>query len=161
MEWAKQAEHIFRTWTDVQKNLWDDWLKGVQGLANAHPADVWVKTAEAWEDSVKKTLDAQVQWTQLWVDSIASVQGTPQEKAEWAHQGQAMMQRWIDTQRQLWDGWFQVVKRLSPSLAGESWDREGQQFLQAWQEAIQKALDAQVNWVHFWSMGQARKTSEE
>jgi hypothetical protein len=38
-----------------------------------------------------------------------------------------------------------------------NWPRDGQKFLQSWQETIQKALDAQAEWVR--TMGQARKKS--
>ena len=63
-----------------------------------------------------------------------------------------MGKRWTDTQRQLWTGWFQVVKKLDPTGTGVNWGTEG--FVQGWQDAVQKARDAQAEWLRLWSVGQ-------
>ena len=72
-EWTKQAEDMFKTWTEAQKRLWDDWLKGMQGLGRSQPLEAWVKTAEAWEDSVRESLKVQVEWTKLWAEGFTAV----------------------------------------------------------------------------------------
>jgi hypothetical protein len=157
MEWAKQTEDMFKTWADVQRRMWDDWLKGVQAFGPSGPAgpdQAWEQTLDTWEEAVKKTLDAQVQWTRLWSESFASVKGTPGEMAEWARQGQNMMKRWAETQRQLWVGWFEMVRKLRPSGFGWNWEKEGQRFHQAWQDTVQKTLDAQAEWARFSTVGQ-------
>lgn len=160
-EWTKQAEEMFKTWTEAQKKLWDDWLKGVQGLGRPQPQDVWVKTAEAWEDSVRESLKLQVEWTKLWAEGFVAVKGTPKEMTEWARQGQEMITQWAETQKRLWEDWLDLVKKLRPSGLGGNWEREGQKFAQTWQEGIQKALDAQAEWVRFWTAGQAGDRTRE
>jgi hypothetical protein len=155
MEWAKQTEDMFKTWADVQKKMWDDMLKGTQGLWGSQPTQVWEKTMDAWEESVKKTLDAQVEWSRLWADGFTTAKGTPTEMAEWARQGQEMIKQWAETQRRLWEGWFDMTRKLRPSGFGANWPLEGQRFVQAWQDAVQKALDTQAEWARLWTVGRA------
>ncbi len=157
MEWTKQAEETFKSWTGAQKKLWDDWLKAVQGLGKSQPTEVWEKTVESWQESVKNTLDAQIEWTRLWAESLTTAKGTPKEMVEWAQQGQDMIKRWAETQRQVWESWFEVVKKLQPSTLGGNWGLEGQKFFQVWQQAIQKAQDAQAEWVRLWTERQPSK----
>lgn len=158
MEWTKQSEEMFRTWTDTQTKMWNDWLKAIQGFGKSPSSQVWDKTLDAWDESIKKILDAQNDWTKRWTESFTANQSTPKEMVEWAKQGQEMSSRWTETQRQLWTGWFQVVRRLDPTAAtGMSWAGEGQKFLQGWQDAVQKAMDSQAEWVRQWSAGQGQK----
>jgi hypothetical protein len=153
MEWTRQSEEMFKTWTEAQTRMWNEWLKAMQGFGKSPSSQVWDKTIEAWEESIKKILDAQVDWTQRWTESFATNQGTPKEMAEWAKQGQDMCKRWTDTQKQLWTGWFQVVKKLDPTGTGVNWSGEGQSFVRGWQEAVEKGLNSQAEWLRVWSEG--------
>ena len=98
-------------------------------------------------------LDAQLEGTRRWAENFTIAKGTPQETAEWAKQGQDLITRWTDTQKQLWGSWFELVKKLDASNM-INWPRDGQKFLQSWQETIQKA---QAEWVR--TTGQASKKS--
>src|SRR5207249_6405376 len=80
--------------------------------------EAWRKTVEAWEESLKKNLNLQMEWTKLWADGFTSVRGAPEELLGWAQQGQDMMRRWAETQMQLWAGWFEIMKKLDPSTSG-------------------------------------------
>jgi hypothetical protein len=44
MEWTKQAEEIFKTWTDTQKKMWDEWIKATQSFGKPHATDAWKRT---------------------------------------------------------------------------------------------------------------------
>jgi len=160
MEWTKQTEDMFKTWTEAQTKMWDEWLRAMQGFSRPQASEAWGKSVEAWEESVKKTLDAQNEWTRLWAASFTTVSGTPKEMVEWARQGQEMVRRWVETQKQLWEGWFQIAKRLDPSKVGGSWEQEGQKFLQAWQDAVKKGMESQAEWTRAWTAGQAGKKPE-
>ncbi|MGH7771562.1 MAG: hypothetical protein ACREQA_04940 [Candidatus Binatia bacterium] len=158
MEWTKQTEEMVKSWTEAQTKMWNDWLKGMQGFARSQPSQVWGKTVEAWDESVRKALDTQVEWTQRWAENFTTGKGAPKEMVDWAKQGQEMIRRWADTQKQLWASWFEIVKKLEPSSApGVDWSREGQKLVQGWQEAIQKALDTQAEYVRLWTAGQGGK----
>ena len=146
MEWAKQSEEMLRTWTETQKKMWDDWMKAVQGLGKSPSTEVWEKTVDSWNQTIQRLLDAQVEGARHWVENFTTAKGTPEETAEWAKRGQDIITRWTETQKQLWGSWFEVIKKLDASNM-TNWTRDGQKFIQSWQETIQKALDAQVEWV--------------
>lgn len=161
MEWTKQTELIFKSWTEIQQKMWDDWFKATQGFGKTQATEVWRKTVETWEESLKKTLNAQMEWSRMWAQSFSAGTGVPKEMVEWARQGQEMMRRWAEAQIQLWEGWFGIVKNLDPTILGGNWERESQKVLLIWQEAVKNARDAQVEWGRLWTADQAGKKPKE
>ena len=161
MEWTKQAEEIFKTWTDTQKKMWDEWIKATQSFGKPHATDAWKRTVEAWEDSLKKNLHLQMEWTKLWAESFNNVKSTPKELHDLARQGQEMMTRWAETQIQLWTAWFDIVKKLEPNALGGSWEKESEKVLTIWQDSLKKALDAQTEWGRVWTASQTGKKARE
>ena len=155
-EWTKQTEDLFKTWTEAQTKMWNDWLKAMQGFGKSQSSQVWEKSVDAWDESIKKILDAQADWTERWSESLTASKGTPKEMAEWAKQGQDMIQRWTEIQKMLWTSWFEIIKKLDPSALGGNWG-DGQTFLQGWQQAVQKALHTQEEWSRLWTTGQGGK----
>jgi hypothetical protein len=156
MEWAKQSEDMLKTWTESQKKLWDEWTKAMPSFGKSPSTEVWEKTVEAWRQTVQRLLDAQIEAMHQWAEHFTTGKGTPQETAEWAKQGQEMLTRLAETQKQLWESWFDVVKKFDASNM-MNWPRDGQKFIQTWQETIQKAFDAQADWVR--TTAQTRKKS--
>src|SRR5690349_9958030 len=153
MEWMKQAEEIFKTWTDTQKTMWDEWIKttqsfGTQAFGRTQTTDSWKRTVEVWEESVKKSLHLQMEWSRLWADSFSNVKGTPKEFQELARQGQDMMMRWVETQIQLWTSWFEMVRKLDPNALGGSVssgsEKGSEKFLHLWEENLKNLLNAQA-----------------
>ncbi len=157
MEWTKQSQDMFKTWTDTQKKMWEDWFQTMQGLGASQPNEVWKKTVDGWSDSINKTLDAQAEWIRVWADTAGTAKNMPKETAEWAKQGHDMMKRWTETQKQLWTTWFDIVRKLDP---GKNWGQDGQKFLQGWQDAVKKAADTQAEWARLWTAGSARKSEK-
>jgi hypothetical protein len=45
MEWTKPAEEMFKTWTDAQKKMWDEWIIATQSFGKSHASDAWKRTA--------------------------------------------------------------------------------------------------------------------
>jgi hypothetical protein len=161
MEWMKQAEETFKTWTDTQKKMWDEWIKVTQSFGKTHATDAWKRTVDAWEESVKKSLQLQMEWSKLWADSFSSVKGTPKEFHEFARQGQEMMNRWAETQMQLWTAWFDMVKKFDPTALGGSSEKDSDKILHIWQESLKNVLDAQAEWGRVWTATQTAKKSRE
>jgi hypothetical protein len=157
----KEAANVFGTWADLQMKVWNDWLRGMQGIGASEPSKVWQKTVEAWEQSIKKGIDAQTELAQLWAQNFHSVKDSPGEVAEWGRQGQEMITQWSETQKQLWDGWFQVVKKLNPAPVGENWEQEGQRLVRTWQDMFQKAMDMQTQWMGAWTGGAAGERKKQ
>jgi hypothetical protein len=110
---------------------------------------------DTWNQTIQELLDAQGQGARLWTENITKAKGAEQA-AEWSKQGQDLIARLTETQKQLWANWFELVKKLDPSNV-TSWTRDGQKFMQTWQETIQKAFNAQTEWLR--TTGQARKAS--
>ena len=156
MEWAKQSEEMLKSWTETQKKMWDEWTKAMQSFGKSPSTEAWEKTVETWNQTIQKVLDGQVEGARLWAENVTTTKGTPQEMTEWAKQGQDIITRWTETQKQLWGHWFEVVKKLDASNI-LNWPRDGQKFVQSWQETIQKAQDAQAEWLR--NATQARKKS--
>ncbi len=163
MEGVKQAEVILTTWTQAQEKMWNGWFIAMQmqGFGNSQPTEVWEKTVETWEDSVKKTLDAQVEWTRLWAESFSTVSGMPNEMVEWARKGQEMTKHWAEVQGQLWENWFEIVKKLDSTMRAGTWEREGQKLTKVWQENVQKVMESQAEWFGLWTTGQAGEQPKE
>jgi len=153
MEWTKQSEEMFKTWTDAQKKMWDECLKVMQGFGQSPSTQVWEKTVDTWNQTTQKFLDAQVEGARLWAENVTKAKGT-EEGAEWGKQGQELITRFTETQKQLWANWFELVKKLDPSNM-MNWPRDGQKFVQSWQDTIQKAFNAQAEWLR--TTSQARK----
>ena len=150
MDWAKQSEEMMKTWTETQKKMWDNWLDTMQKAAGQNQAaEMWQKTVDTWEQTVNSTLDAQAEWTKMWADSLDSLDvkaDMPKEVADWAKQAQDMAKNWGETQRQMWQGWFDLVKKADAPKMAEAWGQEGQKAFAAWQESAQKMMDAQMQW---------------
>jgi len=152
MDWNKQAEDVLKAWTTSQQKLWDSWIKTVQSFGTAQVSDTWEKSVDTWKDSVKRALDAQTAWSQFWADNITSGPGATKQTADWSKQLLEVNKRWADTQSQLWDSWFETIKKTDPATITQNWNlEEVQKLVQTWQEASQKALEAQMEWTKVWS----------
>lgn len=161
-DWTKQAEDMMQAWTAAQKQMRDTWLEAIQNMSGPQAGEMWTKATQAWEDSVKRALDAQAEWTRLWVESFTSSPGTSREATEWAQQGREIMNHWAEAQKSLWEGWFDMVKKIDASQIAGSWDKEGgQNLMQMWQDTTQKALEAQSEWMRRWSSLAPGSTTEK
>ena len=151
MDWGKQTEEMLKGWMGTQKKMWDQWLDTLQKVAPQSQAnEIWKKTVETWAETVHNALEAQREWIKMWVENIPSVAGQAKEIADWAQQAREMNNRWLDVQQQLWANWFDLIKKNEPKTAG-SWDKEGQKMVQAWQESVEKMLEAQHDWASHWT----------
>jgi len=107
-------ENILKSWTEAQKRLWDSLSTALPAFRPPEGMDLWQETYQknltAWESAVKQSLAVQAAWIKQWADRVANEQATPENMAEWTHQVEEVMQRWIDTQTQLWDDWFEMLK---------------------------------------------------
>jgi hypothetical protein len=151
MDWKEQAEQMVKTWSEAQKQMWDNWMEIQKGSAQFQSKDLWEKTVETCEEMVKKSLEAQSEWVKVWAENTPSLTGVPREVAEWAAQARDMNKRWLDVQQQLWAGWFDLIKKTDPGKVGGSWDQDSQKMARAWQESIDKIMQAQLEWTRLWT----------
>jgi hypothetical protein len=162
IDWTKQIEDMTKTWVDAQKKMWDNWLGSMQQVDKTQTAELWAKTVSTWEEAVKNTLNAQTEWTRVWVDSLKSFEGMPKEVNEWAQQALEMNKHWSETQQQLWDSWFALVKKIDSAKLSSDWNEEGQKLYKTWQEATQQMINTQMEWMRRWTtVSNGTKTSDK
>lgn len=151
-DWTKQAEDMVKTWTGSQQKMWESWLEILRSMGTAPSGDMWEKTVGTWRDSVKSALEAQVTWTKFWADSITSSSGSSKQMAEWSNQTLEMTKRWTETQNQLWDAWFDAIKKSDPAMLGKNWTpEEMQKAMQSWQDAARRMMESQMEMVRLWT----------
>src|SRR5690348_6160471 len=144
---SKSSENLIKTWAEEQQKLLTNWLDTVRRFSGAPGPELWSKTVEAWQASVKETLDAQAQWTREWTETLANAKGTPEELRELARQGRDLFQRWTDAERQVWQSWFNIVRDINfrPETGPQT------SMIQLWQESAHKMIDTQTALVRHWT----------
>lgn len=158
MDWTARAEEILRTWTDVQRKMWESWHDAMRSAGTAQSTEAWKETIAIWSEAVNRALQAQVEWTKFWTDSMTTGSTTPTEVAEWSQRIIDIMKSWAETQTQLSERWFETMKQADPTTMAAPWDsKEAQKVVQDWQEATQKLLEAQMGWLRIWTAAQAQQ----
>jgi hypothetical protein len=115
---------------------------------------------DAWQASVKETLDARVQWTHDWTEMLAHAKGTPEELRELSRQGREQLQHWADAEREMWKGWFDIVREINFRPEPGASAQAGRDLVQFWQDSAHKMIDAQAAMVRRWTTGIPHKPEE-
>lgn len=68
---------------------------------------------------------------------------------EWNKQAEEMVKAWTEVQQRIWESWLTPLRSVQGGMAGETY----QKALDAWEGAVTKALDAQVDWTQRWAEG--------
>ncbi len=78
---------------------------------------------------------------------------------DWQKQMEEAMSTWTETQRRLWDQWFEAMRGGGAgSGAWEEARATQQRQVEAWQEAVREALERQQQWIGGLSGGAADPT---
>ena len=155
-DWNKQAQEMLNTWTKAQQQLWDTWKTAIPQNSVAQAGETWEKTVDFWKQAVDTSLNAQAEWTNLWARSVAQA-NAPKELSAWTDQMASTMQTWTESQSQLWQGVLDSMKRATPETLVQRMDESTRAAFQAWQDAVQKAVDAQRELSKQWMGGKAEK----
>jgi hypothetical protein len=147
------GENLMKTWAEAQQQLLTNWLDTVRKFGGAPTLELWTKTVDAWQAAVKETLDARAQWTHDWTEMLANAKGTPEELRELSRQGREQLQHWADAERELWKGWFNVVREINFRPEPGAGAQAGKDLVQLWQDSAQKMIDAQAALVRRWTTG--------
>lgn len=146
-------DQMLGAWTQAQRRLWDNWLEAVKEF-NGLPRDTdtgardsYQQSLDAWEQSVKRALQAQQEWTRGWTERLLGEQEAPESAVHWVQQIQNTMRGWTQAQSQLWNAWFDSVKGMDPEEVSARWETEGQEIIRAWQEATERAQEALDEWM--------------
>jgi hypothetical protein len=154
-DWTKQTEELVTTWNETQKKMWDNWLQAMESAGSGTNLRAFEKErqkiVDTWETSVMKGLEAQAEWAKLWSDGLAANKSTPKPMLDWAKQLGDMMRSWTASQEQLSQVWFDMMKKLDTTEMQGAWESHGKEMVKAWQDAVDKALEAQREMGKFWA----------
>jgi hypothetical protein len=123
--------------------------------------ELWTKTVDAWQSSVKETVDARAEWARQWADALANAKGTPEEMRKLAREGREELQHWAEAERELWKGWFNVVREINFRPEPGAGAQVSKDFVQLWQDSAHKMIDAQASLLRRWTGGTTETKKQE
>jgi hypothetical protein len=164
MDWTKQANDMLKTYTSTQQKVWETWVSSMQLATTPQSPEVWQKTVDTWRGTVKYALEQQLELTRLWAESVATssvnmpsmpsmpgmtgmpmMPGVPATAVEWTRQMLDMTRTWTETQVRFSENWFEMLKKTEPGTLAQGWDMsQAQKIMSTWQDAAQKAVEAQT-----------------
>jgi hypothetical protein len=146
-------ENVVNTWAQEQQKLLTDYLDTLRKLGGTPTLELWRKTVDTWQTSVKETLDAQTEWTRQWTEALAKSKGTPEELRELAREGREQLQHWTEAERDLWQSWFNTVRQINFRPEHDAGAQTGGDLIQLWQDTANKMINTQADLVRRWTGG--------
>jgi len=95
------------------------------------------------------------------IETLANAKGNPEELRELARQEREQVQHWADAERELWQGWFNIVRNINFRPEPGAGAQAGRDLLELWQESAHKMIDAQAALVGRWTGGTTRTRKQE
>lgn len=159
-----QVEEMVSAWARFQGCLWDSLF----GIGNGNVAQPWEqfyrRPLDIGEDIVNCMLQQQSDCIRIAMKSLRPGTGAPKVASEWIDQFEKATQHWIHAQRQAWKTWFSAVKQLDPyRVQGASTGKvesHADNVFEAWQQATQKTLQVQADWMTSLASTGAEATEE-
>ena len=124
----------------------------------AQAGETWERTVDFWKEAIDKSLTAQAEWASAWANGVAQANG-PKELAAWTEQMASTMKTWTDSQQELWNGMLDSMKRATPETLMQRMDENTRTAFRAWQDAVNKAVEAQRELSKQWNGAKAEKKS--
>jgi len=149
----KSDENLLKTWAESQQKLLTDWLESLRRLGGTPTLELWTKTVDAWQSAVKETADARAEWARQWTETLANAKGTPEELRDLASKGREQLQHWAEAERDLWQGWFNIVREINFRPEQGAVAQFGKDLVQLWQDSAHKMIDTQAALVRRWTGG--------
>ena len=146
-------ENAVKTWSETQQKLLSDWLDTLRRLGGTPTLELWRKTVDTWQTSVKETLDAQTDWTNQWTEALAKAKGTPEELREMVREGREQLQHWTEAERDLWQGWFNTAREINFRPEPGAGTKAGEDLIQLWQNTATAMIKTQADLVRRWTGG--------
>lgn len=146
-----QVEDLVSAWTRFQGQLWDSMFGIGKGSAGQPWEQLFSRPLDLGEDIVNCMLQQQSDCIRIIMKNAKPGNGAPRIATEWAEQFEKAAQHWVDAQRQAWKTWFAAVKQLDPyrmqgGLKGKG-ESHADNVFEAWQQATQKTLQTQAEWI--------------
>ena len=161
MDWSKQSQDMFKSWSETQKKMWESFNNSMSNFQGSPDQKMWEQTLITGQKAIETTLKAQSDWAKKWVEYLEGVQNLPPHVLASAKQNLEMYNRWEETQEQLLKSWFEMLKNFDMSTFGKNWTEEGQNPFQLWQDTTKKIMDTQANWMNTWFNVYNRELKDE
>ncbi len=146
-----QVEEIVSAWTRFQGQLWDSLFGIGRGNAVQPWEQFYARPLDVGEDIINCMLRQQSDCIRIIMKNLRPGNGAPRVASEWADQFEKAAQHWVDAQRQAWKTWFSAVKQMDPYRVQGTPTGKGENHadnvFEAWQQATQKTLQAQADWM--------------
>src|SRR2546421_3747472 len=146
-------ESLMKPWGESQQKLLTDWLDPLRKRGGTPTLELGTKPVDAWQSSVKETVDARAEFTRQLTETLANAKGTPEELRELAHKEREQLQHWTEAERDLWQGWFNAVREINFRPEPGAGAQAGRDLVQLWQDSAHKMIDAQAALVRRWTDG--------
>jgi len=146
-------ENVVKNWGEMQQNLLTDWLDTLRSLGGTPTLELWRKTVDTWQSSVKETIDARAEWTKQWTETLAKAKGTPEELREMVREGREQLQHWTEAERDLWKGWFDTAREINFRPESGAGAKAGEDLIQLWQDSATRMINTQADLVRRWTGG--------
>lgn len=137
-------EGLFQIWAESQQKLLTNWLETLRKFPGTPTLELWTKTVDSWQASVKETLDAEAKWNHEWTQALEKAQGKPEELRALAQEGREQLQQWTQAERELWQGWFDAVRKINFRPEPGAGTQTVKDLVQLWQNSAHKMIDAQA-----------------
>ena len=82
MDWMEQSVEMMKSWTDMQKRMWQGWLDASAGLGKAddNPLGEWVAR---WQETAQKSMDVWEELTRKFVENEGKWAGSDATAGYW------------------------------------------------------------------------------
>jgi hypothetical protein len=146
-------ENVVNNWGEMQQKLLTDWLDTLRSLGGTPTLELWRKTVDTWQSSVKETIDARAEWTKQWTETLSKAKGTPEELREMVREGREQLQHWTEAERDLWKGWFDTAREINFRPEPGAGAKAGEDLIQLWQDSATRMINTQADLVRRWTGG--------
>ena len=150
-DWINQADELMKTWRRSQQQLWDTWEMVMPKAPTSQATQTWGMMVNFWRQAIEQTARSQVEWANLWADSIRAQESLPKELKDWTDQVVSTMKTWTESQAQFWERMLDSMKESNPEQLMKHMDEGAQVAFQTWQSAVHKAIEAQSELASYWT----------
>lgn len=150
MDWNQQAQEMVNNWTESQKRLMDAYFESMTEMSKSPSERFWDQTIATGKQAINNTLSTQREWVSAWVENLKNIQGLPSQAVDSAEQYRDMTNSWLDSQGQLWNSWFDMLKNIDMSQYSGNISGTTSDPYQLWQENTKKMMETQADMMNSW-----------
>ncbi len=142
---SQQFTDFFKTITESNKRLWDEWSKAFQGAdmkTGAPEMDkLFKQNLDLAEKMIKDALEAESKWMDQWYDSLEGSGRTPDEFKGFLENVRKTTKAMLENRAQMWESWLQQARSLKLQDFGGTTNAQDAQkaFTKLWEDFAKQA----------------------